>query len=91
MEKELAEIGYRLDRMQALCIAEAISTEELKAKRIPLKARRAELRALLAETAEPKPCLCTPAWPIPTGAWPNSCVRSSTPNIAKRRATPSAH
>jgi site-specific DNA recombinase len=91
MEKELAEICYRLDRMQALCIAEAASTEELKAKRIPLMARRAELRALLAETAEPKPCLRTPAWPTPTGAWPKSCVRSSTPNIAKRRATPSAH
>ena len=54
MEKELAEIGRRLDRMQDLCIAEAISIEELKAKSVPLKARRAELQALLAEAAEPQ-------------------------------------
>jgi site-specific DNA recombinase len=53
MEKELAEISRKLERAQILCIDGAMEIEELKARSAPLKSRRAELEALLAEAEEP--------------------------------------
>jgi site-specific DNA recombinase len=53
MEKELAEIARKLERAQTMCMDGAIEIEELKARSAPLKVRRAELQALLAEVAEP--------------------------------------
>ncbi|WP_396595782.1 recombinase family protein [Brevundimonas sp. R86498] len=53
MERELAEIARKLDRAQTLCIDGAMEIEELKRRSLPLKARRAELGALLAEVDEP--------------------------------------
>ena len=53
MEKELAEIARKLDRAQTMCMDGAMEIEELKTRSAPLKARRAELEALLAEAAEP--------------------------------------
>lgn len=54
MERELAEIARKLDRAQTLCIEGAMEIEELKRRSTPLKARRSELQALLAEVDEPE-------------------------------------
>ena len=51
MEKELAEIGRRLDRAQVMFMEEVIDLETLKARTAPLKARQAELTAFLSEAA----------------------------------------
>ncbi|MCV0416332.1 MAG: recombinase family protein [Brevundimonas sp.] len=51
MEKELAEIGRRLERAQVMFMEEVIDLETLKARTTPLKARHAELTALLCEVA----------------------------------------
>lgn len=54
MEKELAEIARRPERAQVMCMEGAMEIDELKARSIPLKARRAELEVLLAEIDEPE-------------------------------------
>lgn len=49
MEKELAAIGGQLKRAQIMFMEEEIDLETLKARTAPLKARQAELAALLSE------------------------------------------
>lgn len=49
MERELAEIARKLERAQTLCIDGAMEIEELITRSAPLKARRTQLAALLAE------------------------------------------
>ncbi|WP_292071316.1 hypothetical protein, partial [Brevundimonas sp. UBA7534] len=61
MEKEPAEIARRLERAQVMCMAGAMEIEELKMRSAPLKARRSELQALLAEVDEPDTVALHPA------------------------------
>ncbi|MCV0415880.1 MAG: hypothetical protein K5831_13520 [Brevundimonas sp.] len=61
MEKELAEIARRLERAQVMCMDGAMEIEELKMRSAPLKARRSELEALLAEVDEPDSVALHPA------------------------------
>ncbi|WP_407059711.1 recombinase family protein [Brevundimonas bacteroides] len=61
MERELAEIARKLERAQTLCIDGAMEIEELKSRSAPLKARRTELHALLAEVDEPETVALHPA------------------------------
>ena len=51
MEKELAEIGRRLERAQVMFMEEVIDLDTLKARTTPLKTRQHELTALLSEVA----------------------------------------
>ncbi len=60
-KRELAEITRKLDRAQTLCIDGAMEIEELKRRSTPLKARRSELQALLAEVDEPETVALHPA------------------------------
>lgn len=53
MEKELASIERQIERAQLMCMEGAMEIEELKTRSLPLKARRSELKALLAEVDEP--------------------------------------
>ena len=53
MEKELASIERQIERAQLMCMEGAMEIEDLKARSLPLKARRSELQALLAEVDEP--------------------------------------
>ncbi len=49
MTKELASIERQLERAQLMCMEGVMEIEDLKTRSIPLKARRSELQALLAE------------------------------------------
>ena len=53
METELAEIARKLERAQTMCMDGAMEIAELKARSAPLKTRRVELEALLAEVETP--------------------------------------
>lgn len=53
IERELAEIGRRLDRVQSAYVEGAMEVDELKARSAPLKARREALEADLAAAGEP--------------------------------------
>ena len=52
-ERELAEIGRKLERGQMMFMEELITMDELKARTAPLVARRNELEALIATSPSP--------------------------------------
>ena len=60
MEKELVEIGRRLERAQLMFVEELIDLDTLKARMTPLNARKQELSALLSDVAAPPP-VCLPS------------------------------
>lgn len=55
MEKELAEIGRRLERAQVMFMEEVIDLDALKARTASLKTRRQELTALLSDGGSQEP------------------------------------
>ena len=52
-ERELTEIGRKLERAQMMFMEEMITMDELKARTAPLKTRRVELGALIATSPSP--------------------------------------
>ena len=52
-ERELAEIGRKLERAQMMFMEEMITMDELKARTALLKARRTELESLIATSPSP--------------------------------------
>lgn len=52
-ERELAEIGRRLERAQLMFMEEVISMDDLKARTAPLTKRRDELQAIIAVSPDP--------------------------------------
>ncbi|QIF83092.1 hypothetical protein E4341_12465 [Brevundimonas sp. 'scallop'] len=55
IEKELVEIGRRLERAQVMFMEEVIDLDSLKARTAPLKTRRQELSGLLSDVIAPAP------------------------------------
>nr|WP_295236746.1 hypothetical protein [uncultured Brevundimonas sp.] len=53
MEKEFAFIERQIERAQLMCMEGAMKIEDLKARSLPLRARRSELQALLPEAEVP--------------------------------------
>ena len=60
MEKELIEIGRRLERAQVMFMEEVIDLNTLKARTAPLKTRRQELSALLSDGVSAAPARLDP-------------------------------
>ena len=52
-ERELTEIGRKLERAQMMFMEEMITMDELKARAAPLKSRRTELETLIATSPSP--------------------------------------
>ncbi|VXB99717.1 hypothetical protein [Brevundimonas sp. G8] len=60
MEKELIEIGRRLERAQVMFMEEIIDLDTLKARTAPLETRRRELSALLSDDVSAAPARLDP-------------------------------